>query len=98
MKTTRLWALIGAAGLAISFTAAGAGTRKAQPPPPQQATPHPAFSKLSASQVKARSSGKQERMVVVFDNQLTNLPANRAHRQRAGKQRPRRCRLRSSPS
>ena len=39
------------------------------------------FSKLSASQVKTRSSGKQERMVVVFDNQLTNLPANRAHRQ-----------------
>ena len=32
--------------------------------------------KLSPSQVKARSSGKQERMVVVFDNQLTNLPAN----------------------
>ena len=38
------------------------------------------MSKLSASQVKARSSGKRERMVVVFDNQLTNLPANRAHR------------------
>jgi hypothetical protein len=30
--------------------------------------------------VKARSSGKRERMVVVFDDQLTNLPANRAHR------------------
>jgi hypothetical protein len=35
---------------------------------------------LSSSQVKALSSGKQERMVVVFDNQLTNLPANKAHR------------------
>src|SRR6185437_16610248 len=40
----------------------------------------PSFSKLSPSQVKARSSGKRERMVVVFDNQLKNLPANRAHR------------------
>ena len=44
------------------------------------ASVRPSFSKLSPSQVKARSSGKQERMVVVFDNQLTNLPANRAHR------------------
>ena len=41
----------------------------------------PSFSKLSASQVRARSSGKQERMVVVFDDQLANLPANRTHRQ-----------------
>jgi Subtilase family len=39
------------------------------------------FYKLSPSQVKARSSGKRERVVVVFDDQLTNLPANRAHRQ-----------------
>jgi hypothetical protein len=43
-------------------------------------TPKPAFAKLNASQIKARSSGKQERMVVVFDNQLKSLPANRAHR------------------
>ena len=42
--------------------------------------PRPSFSKLSANQVKARASGKRERMVVVFDDQLTNLPANRAHR------------------
>jgi hypothetical protein len=35
---------------------------------------------LSAGQAKARSSGKRERMVVVFDDQLKNLPANRAHR------------------
>ena len=41
----------------------------------------PGFYKLSPSQVKARSSGKRERVVVVFDDQLTNLPANRAHRQ-----------------
>jgi subtilase family protein len=42
--------------------------------------PKPSFSKLNPSQVTARSSGRQERMVVVFDNQLRNLPANRAHR------------------
>ena len=41
----------------------------------------PNFSKLSSSQVKARSAGGQERVVVVFNNQLANLPANRAHRQ-----------------
>jgi hypothetical protein len=41
----------------------------------------PSFSKLSPSQVQARTSGKQERVVVVFDDQLTNLPANRAHQQ-----------------
>jgi hypothetical protein len=35
---------------------------------------------LSPSQVKALSSGKRVRMVVVFDDQLTSLPANRAHR------------------
>jgi hypothetical protein len=46
----------------------------------QASVPRPSFSKLSPSQVKARSAGKQERMVVVFDNQLKNLPANRAHR------------------
>ena len=47
---------------------------------PALASTGPGFSKLSPSQVQARSSGKQERMVVVFDNQLANLPANRAHR------------------
>lgn len=40
----------------------------------------PSFAKLSPSQVKARSTGKREHMVVVFDNQLKSLPANRAHR------------------
>jgi hypothetical protein len=48
--------------------------------PAAQASVTPSFSKLSPSQVKARSSGRQERMVVVFDNQLSSLPANRAHR------------------
>jgi hypothetical protein len=45
------------------------------------ASTRPSISKLSPSQVNALSSGKQERMVVVFDNQLTSLPANQAHRQ-----------------
>ncbi len=40
----------------------------------------PSFSKLSPSQVKARSAGKQEHMVVVFSDQLKNLPANRTNR------------------
>jgi hypothetical protein len=45
-----------------------------------QASPGPGFSTLSPSQVKANSSGKQEAMVVVFDDQLSNLPASSAHR------------------
>src|SRR5450756_2559124 len=79
MKTARLWAVTGAVGLAISFTAAAAETAAAET---VAAAPHPtpsSFSKLSPSQVKALSSGKREPMVVVFDNQLTGLPANRAH-------------------
>ena len=68
--------LLGAAALGVTaMTAVGwaAGT-------PAQGSVRPSFSKLSPSQVRARSSGKRERMVVVFDDQLTNLPANRAHR------------------
>ena len=67
--------LLGAAVLVTAVTGAGsasgstAGTSVARP----------SFSKLSLSQVKARSTGKRERMVVVFKNQLTNLPANQAH-------------------
>ena len=75
MRIARLWALTGAAGLAVSFTAVAAGTAAGSPPPVS-----PSFAKLSTSQVKALSSGRQEAMVVVFDNQLTSLPANRAHR------------------
>jgi Subtilase family len=45
-----------------------------------QAGVGPSFAKLNPSQVKAFSSGKRERMVVVFDNQLASLPANQAHR------------------
>lgn len=69
--------LLGAAALVVTATtgagwAAGSAARAS--------VAGPRFSKLSPSQVKARSSGKREHMVVVFDNQLTNLPANRAHR------------------
>jgi hypothetical protein len=81
VKTTRLWALIGAAGLAISFTAAAAGTAEGATSAAPASSSNPSFSKLSASQVKSLSSGRQERMVVVFVNQLTSLPATKAHRQ-----------------
>jgi hypothetical protein len=85
MKTARLWALAGAAGLATSFIAAAAGTAAGSTTAAADGTAvsssHPSFSKLNTSQVKALSSGKQERMVVVFDDQLTSLPATRAHRQ-----------------
>jgi hypothetical protein len=63
-----------ALGVAAMTGAAWAGGSTAR------ASVRPSFSKLSPSQVKARSSGKQERMVVVFDDQLTSLPANRANR------------------
>ena len=61
------WAAGSAAQASVASTARGSAVR-------------PSFSKLSASQVKARSSGKRERVVVVFRDQLRNLPANRAHR------------------
>ena len=75
--------LLGAAALGVTaMTGAGwAAGSTAQPVWRSLAgQARPSFSKLSPSQVKARSSGKRERMVVVFDDQLTNLPANRAHR------------------
>jgi Subtilase family len=85
MRTARMWALIGATGLAISWSAVAAGTAVGATSAPAVGTTassaNPSFAKLSTSQVKALSSGKQERMVVVFDNQLTSLPANKAHRQ-----------------
>jgi hypothetical protein len=79
MQTARLWALTGTAGLAVSLAAAMTGTAAASTPTAAPAAA-PSFAKLSTSQVKAFSSGKQESMVVVFDDQLGNLPANRAHR------------------
>jgi hypothetical protein len=71
----RVALLLGAAALVTAVTGVGwaAGSTAS--------VATPSFSKLSSSQVKARSSGKQERMIVVFDNQLSSLPANRAHRQ-----------------
>jgi len=74
--------LLGAAALgATAMTgvgwAAGSAARASMASP----SPTPSFATLSPSQVQAHSSGKQEPMVVVFDNQLTNLPANQAHRQ-----------------
>ena len=69
--------LLGAAALGVTgMTGVGLAAGSAA-----LASVRPSFSKLSPSQVKARSSGKQEHMVVVFDDQLANLPANRAHRQ-----------------
>jgi hypothetical protein len=85
MRTARLRALAGAAGLAISFTAVTAGTAAGSTTAASAGTPagsaHPSFSRLSTSQAKALSSGRQERMMVVFDDQLTSLPATKAHRQ-----------------
>ena len=85
MRTARLRALAGAAGLAISFTAVTAGTAAGSTTAPSAGIPagstRPSFSRLSTSQVKALSSGRRERMVVVFDDQLANLPATKAHRQ-----------------
>jgi hypothetical protein len=76
---------LGAATLGVTaMTSAGwaaASTAQAAAGSPSRAgAPSPSFSHLSASQVKARSSGKRERVVVVFGDQLKNLPANRAHR------------------
>src|ERR1700678_3183815 len=84
MRTARLRALAGASGLAISFTAVTAGTAAGSTTTPagtSAASAHPSFSRLSTSQVKALSSGRRERMVVVFDDQLASLPATKAHRQ-----------------
>src|SRR5215469_16743268 len=77
----RATALLGAAALgAAAVTGAVTGAGSAAASTAKASVPRPSFSKLSASQVKARSSGKRERMVVVFSDQLRNLPANRAHR------------------
>src|SRR5260221_14468594 len=73
--------LLGAAALGVTALTAMAGAGQAAASAVRASGPGPGFSKLSASQVKARSSGKRERMVVVFDDQLRNLPANTAHRQ-----------------
>ena len=83
----RAASLLGAAALGVAAmsgagwaAAPAAQAGVARPGVAKSSVARPRFSKLSPSQVKARSSGKRERMVVVFDDQLTNLPANRAHR------------------
>jgi hypothetical protein len=73
----KVFSLLGAAALGV---AAMTGTSWAATSSARASVPGPSFSKLSPSQVKARSSGKLEHMVVVFDDQLASLPANRAHR------------------
>ena len=71
----RAASLLGAAALGVTaITGAGWAAGSAA----GASVPRPSFSKLSLSQVKARLSGKRERMVVVFDNQLSSLPANRS--------------------
>ena len=75
----RAASLLGAAALGVTAIS-GAGWAAGSTAQASVVRPGPSFSKLSPSQVKARSSGKRERMVVVFDDQLTSLPANRAHR------------------
>ena len=81
--------LLGAATLiATAMTSADLASASAAQP-----TGGPSFAALSPSQANALSSGKQERMVVVFDDQLTSLQANRAHQQaratKAASSRPR---------
>ncbi len=77
--------LLGAAALGVTAMTGAAqasvvSTARASVARPSFSKLRPSFSRLSASQVKARSSGKRERVVVVFDDQLSSLPANRAHR------------------
>jgi hypothetical protein len=88
MSSTRRKAasLLGAAALGVSTIAsagwaAGAAAQASVVRADSATAPKPEFAKLNPSQVKARSAGKREHLVVVFDNQLANLPANRAHRQ-----------------
>ncbi len=87
MSSTRRKAasLLGAAALGVTTItsagwAAGAAAQASVVRAGAASAPKPEFAKLNPSQVKARSAGKHERVVVVFDDQLTNLPANRAHR------------------
>jgi hypothetical protein len=68
---------LGAATLGVTALA-GAGWAAGSAA--QSGVARPSISRLSPSQVKARSAGRQKSVVVVFGNQLANLPANRAHR------------------
>jgi hypothetical protein len=78
LTSRKVASLVGAATLgAVVITGAASAARSSA----ARDVMTPSFSKLSLSQVKARTAGRQERVVVVFNNQLANLPANRAHRQ-----------------
>jgi len=78
LTTRSVATLVGAATLG-AMAIAGVGSAAGSSAGARVAAP--SFSKLSQSQVKARSTGRSERVVVVFKNQLPNLPANPAHRQ-----------------
>src|SRR5579863_2901146 len=73
-------AALGVAAITGAGWAAGSAALASTASTHRASVPRPSLSRLSPSQVKARLSGKRERMVVVFDDQLTSLPANRAHR------------------
>ena len=60
--------LVGAAALGIT---ALTGAASAAGSTARASVARPSFSRLSPRQVKTRLSGKQESVVVVFDNQLT---------------------------
>ena len=69
--------LFGAAALGVTATT---GTGFAAGPAGHINVAAPSFATMTPSQAAANSSGTRERMVVVFENQLTNLPANLTHR------------------
>jgi len=71
---------IGVASLAGSASAAGS-TAHASRQAAQASQQKPSFSKLTPAQIKARVAGKDESVIVVFNDQLKNLPATRAHRE-----------------
>jgi hypothetical protein len=73
----KIASVLGASALGVTALTA---VSLAAGPAAQASVPKASFARLSPSQVKARSAGQRERVVVVFDNQLANLPANRAHR------------------
>jgi len=69
--------LLGVAALGVT---AVTGVGSAAGSTPRASARRIGFSRLSPREVKARASGKREAVVVVLNNQLTNLPANAAHR------------------
>ena len=73
----RVASLLGAAALGVTaITGAGSAAGSTA----RASVARPSFPSLSPVQVKARLSGKREAMVVVFADQLTNLPANKTDR------------------